>query len=119
MITEYELPSLIREELPTLTGNLYPAHVTMDIYVSINDFTDYTKLMVKEQNLLLAGKCFQLAARLYKYGDRTVRSLIENIFVYSFSGIFSRVENENARLQSIVPPYLYSIYLKQIMTSGC
>ena len=119
MITQYELPSLIREELPTITPNPYPPHVAMDIYVCINNFTDYTKLMIVEHNYILARKCFHLAARLYKYGDRTVRSLIENIFVFSFSGIFSSRKNENAKLQSMIPPKLYSIYLKQVMTSGC
>jgi hypothetical protein len=119
MITQYELPSLIREELPTITPVPYPAHVAMDIFVSINNFTEYTKLMVVEQNYVLAGKCFQLAARLYTYGDRTVRSLIENIFVFSFSGIFSNRKTENTKLQSMIPSKLYSIYLKQVMSSGC
>ncbi|HTE24226.1 DUF7674 family protein [Flavitalea sp.] len=119
MTSQYEVSSFIREEFPELEPTIYPAHTDVSVYVSLNKLTNYTKLAVHQHDLGGARKCFQLAARLYENGDKTVRDLIENIFVYSFETMFSEAKTENLVLKNMIPQNLYFVYLRQVMTSGC
>ncbi len=119
MITQYEVPSLLKEEIPQLAGKMYLSKVSLQIYSSINYFSDYTKHAVEDHNFNLARKCFALAEKLYREGDRLVRLLIETSFIYSFSSFMPRDRAEKLIVRSIIPEKLYSIYLKQVMQSGC
>ena len=119
MITQYEVPSLLKEELPTIAGDQYPARFTMDVYKSMQCFSDYTKTAVLDHNLQLAKKCFALAGKLYRNGDTMVRNVIENTFVFSFTSFMPKDRIEKLILQSIIPASLYTAYMKQVMGSGC
>lgn len=119
MITQYEIPSLLKEELPKITGDSYPARFTMDIYKAIQCFSDYTKNAVLDHNLQLAKKCFTLAGKLYRNGDNMVKNVIENTFVFSFTSFMPKDKIEKLVLQSIIPASLYAVYVKQVMGSGC
>lgn len=76
MITHYEVPALIRREIPSLAGIAHSGRVTLEVYCSLHDLTDCARNSVEEHNFNLAKKCFILAERLYRHGDRTVRMLI-------------------------------------------
>jgi hypothetical protein len=119
MITQYQVSSLIREEIPQLALNNCPTKASLRIYTSLNDLTDYTKHAVQDHNLNVARKCFTLAGRLYREGDRLVRFLIENIFVHAFSSILPEDHVEYLIVKSFIPETLFGIYLKQVMSSGC
>lgn len=119
MITRYEVPSLLKEELPTIAGDQYPARFTMDIYRSVQCFSDYTKHAVLDHNLQLAKKCFALAGKIYRDGDNIVKNVIENTFVFSFTSFMPKDRIEKLILQSIIPTVLYTAYMKQVMGSGC
>ncbi len=119
MITRYEVPAFLEEEMPQIAGKIYHSKVSIDVYTAMSFFSDYTKHAVIEHNFNLAKKCFSLAEILYRNGDRLVRLLIENTFVYSFSSFMSGDRTEKMIIKSIIPVSLYSLYMKQVMTSGC
>lgn len=115
MITQYQVHSLLEDKLPQLAMKPYPSRVSLDVYASINYFTDYTKHALEEHNFNQAKKCFALAENLYINGDRMVRLLIENSFMYSFSSIMSHGSPEMYMLKSILPGTLYKVYKKQLL----
>jgi len=122
MITQYEVPLLLKEEIPQM-----PAHaklvasrfITTDIYTSINSFSAYTKHAVEEHNFTLARKCFAIAEKLYRQGDAMVRLLIENVFVYSFSSFIPEIRVDKLIIKTMIPAVLYAVYIKQVTGSGC
>ncbi len=119
MITQYEVPSLLKEELPKISGDNYPSRITMDLYKSMQCFSDYTRSAVLDHNLHLAKKCFSLAGKLYRQGDKMVKNVIENTFVFSFTSFMPSDRVEKLILQSMIPATLYAVYMKQVMGSGC
>ncbi|WP_315820023.1 DUF7674 family protein [Paraflavitalea speifideaquila] len=119
MITQYEVPSLLKEELPTITSDNFPARLNMDVYKSMQCFSDYTKTAVLDHNFHLAKKCFSLAGKLYRQGDHMVKNVIENTFVFSFTSFMPNDRVEKLILQSMIPAVLYAVYIKQVMGSGC
>jgi hypothetical protein len=119
MITHFEVPALIRSEIPSLSTVTHCGRATLEVYSSLHDLTDCARHSVEDHNLNLAKKCFILAEKLYRNGDRTVRMLIENIFIFSFSSFMPRDKVEQLVVRSTIPHVLYDIYLKQVMSTGC
>ena len=119
MITQYEAPSIIRKEIPSLSWIIHPGRASMEVYASIQDLTDCARQSVEEHDLILARQCFDLADRLYQQGDNIVRMLIENIFVFAFSTFIPQEKVEHILIRAAIPENLYSIYLKQVQESGC
>ncbi|MBO9563246.1 MAG: hypothetical protein J7621_10745 [Niastella sp.] len=119
MITQYEVTSLLKEELPRLTGDSYPSRFAMDVYKSVQCFSDYTKQAVEDHNFNLAQKCFHVAEGLYRDGDAIVKNVIENVFVFSITSFMPKDRIQKLILQSIIPASLYTVYVKQVMGSGC
>lgn len=119
MITRYEVPVLLKETIPGLSKNCTATKASLEIYVTMNSFTDYTRAAVEERNINLARRCFSMAEKLYKEGDGLVRMLIENCFVYSFSLFMPRDRNELVIVESMIPASLYNLYVKQVSTGGC
>lgn len=119
MITQYEVGSLLRREIPQLTGKVCPSKLSLEVYAFMNYFSDYTRQVVEENNFSMARKCFALAERLFRHGDRMVRMLVENIFVFSFSSFLPGNNAERKVIMSMIPADLYSLYIKQVMQSGC
>jgi hypothetical protein len=117
MITQYEVPFLLKEAIPQMppASEIQASRfITTDIYTSINAFSLCTKHAVEEHNFNLARKCFSVAEELYIKGDGNVRLLIENIFVYSFSSLVPADRAEKLILKTIFSPSLYAVYLKQV-----
>ncbi len=119
MITQYEAPSIIRKEIPSLSWIIHPGRASMEVYASIQDLTDCARQSVEEHDLILARQCFELAERLYRQGDNVVRMLIENIFVFAFSTFIPQEKVEHLLIRAAIPENLYAIYLKQVQESGC
>ncbi|MGN6492185.1 MAG: DUF7674 family protein [Agriterribacter sp.] len=119
MITQYEVPAMVREEIPPLSAVPHLCRQSMEVFASMHDLTDCARHSVEEHNFTLARKCFMLAEKLYRHGDRVVRMLVENIFVYGFSTILPNDKKEVELVRAAIPPTLYNLYLKQIMSSGC
>jgi hypothetical protein len=118
MITQYEISPLLKEEIPQLPVNVYPARISLEVYISMNYFSDYTRNAIEQHDFNVAKKCFALAERLYLQGDRVVRLLIENIFVHGFSGLLFNNKVEIKVVKSMIPPVLYSLYVRQVVQPG-
>jgi hypothetical protein len=118
MITQYEVPSLIRAELP-LKETVYPINIAVAIYRSVHNFTSYTRQAVQEHHLNTVKKCFQLAERLYQSGDNIVKLCIENILIYSISSFMPQDKAERLMLQSFIPATLNKLYIRQVAAAGC
>ena len=119
MITQYEVLSLLNEELPSLENSICPVHLSVSVYKTIHDFTEYTKKAVQKHHLPMAKKCFRLAAKLYREGDKIVRLCIENIFIYSFTTLMPEDRVERLILQSYIPDNLNAVYIKQVSACSC
>lgn len=111
MITQYQVDSFLKEELPQPAMKSYPTKTSLAVYISINYFTDYTKHALEEHNFNQAKKCFALAENLYLNGDSMVRLLIENSFIYSISSFMSYSSNDMFMVESILPDALYKVYI--------
>jgi hypothetical protein len=113
MINEYEVPQYIGHKLPEIENDLKELELTGDIHESIQVLTDFTKRMVITKDLKKAGKCLELAEKLFQKGNRQVKQAINNVFVHSFSclKLAARGRDWNTLL-SCMPSTLYGLYLK-------
>jgi len=119
MITQYEVPSLLNSALPSLENRICPVHLSVSVYKTIHDFTEYTKTAVLKHHLPIARKCFKLAEKLYNEGDKIVKMCIENIFIYSFTTLMPNDRIERIILQSYIPEKLNAVYIKQVSACSC
>jgi len=119
MINSYEVSSLLRKELPQLRNTQACVQTSLEVYVFMNQFADFTGDEVRHHHFSAARKCFMIAERLFRHGDAQVKQLIENIFVFSFSTFMPQDEQERRVVRSIIPADLYRVYLRQVMQSGC
>jgi hypothetical protein len=119
MITQYEVPDYLKQQLPVLTYQPQLLGLNMGIYTELQYFTDYTRLAITQHNYSVVKKCFRLADQLFKQGDTIVRAGIENIFIFSFSSFMLYDRVERVILKSFIPHSLYALYLKQVSQSGC
>lgn len=86
-------------------------------YHIIEFLTDKIKMMIRENNTDCLLKCLQKMDELYQEGDKTVKNVIENSFIYSLDNctafcdkeyrdmIFSRLSSE---LQHVYARQIYS-----------
>ena len=119
MITQYEVPTLLRDELPQIAGKIQSTNVMINVYNSVHSFTNYTKDAVQKHHYRIAKKCFKLAEKLYRNGDSIVKMAIENIFVYSFTSFMPNDRVEKRMVQSLIPASLNTIYQKQVTSCNC
>jgi hypothetical protein len=119
MVTQYEIPALIAGQLPQVSREIYRPGAQLTAYQSIQVLTDYTKRMALEHDFNMVGKCMRLIGRLYEKGDSLVRNAVENIFIFSFSTLFSRCNMVEWRIaQSYMPAPLYGLYIRQVTKSN-
>ena len=119
MISQYEVPAILKEEIPELALKPCPSRFSIRTFTFINYFSGYTMHAIEQHDLIMAKKCFTLAEALWQQGDRVVRMLIENIFIYSLSAVMPHSRTERGMLRSLIPASLYNLYLKQVMSAGC
>lgn len=119
MITQFQATSLLKQEIPGLSAIGCPTRVSLEIYSSINFFSDYTRHSLEGHHFMQAKKCLSLADKLYRHGDNIVKMLIENSFIYSVTTAMNTDASERHWVKSIIPPSLYSLYLKQVTAGGC
>jgi len=119
MITQYEVSSILTQEIPQLSRREYSPQPDLNVYLFMNYFLGYTRQTVGRHQYFAAKKCFSLAERFYRQGDPVVRSLIENIFVFGLTSVLALAGTEKTLVRSLIPDTLYRLYLKQIYQSGC
>jgi hypothetical protein len=118
-MNQFELPAMLEDELPMIASELKQNTVLGSVGNTVKIFTNYTKRMLALHDLPAVVRCMGIADKIYDRGNQAVKSAIENVFVYSFSGLRCACDKLEWRLiQAKMPVTLYSIYVRQIYKSG-
>ena len=121
-MNQYEVPSYLQDALPEMKEALVKVGVLSDLFdpnKSVQCLTDFTLKIAHQHNIKMLKRCFTAAERLYTRGNEMIKNAINNVFIYSFSMLFSECANrqEKIKVQSVMPPYLFSAYVQQILKS--
>ena len=116
MISQQELPGYIDKTMPELSG-ICNQEQCRNAYDIVRQMLKYTTAQVVQHNISAAKQCLKLAESLYRKGNATIKSAIENVYVYSFSHAFFHDERKRKELLEIVPVSLYELYKKQVINS--
>lgn len=120
VMNQYEVPALIADHIPEVKHELAEQAATGNVNNALHILTDYTFKMCKAHDLPGIQKCMKLADKIYVKGNNLVKNAVTNVFVYSFSMFRMSCNNVEWRLlQAKMPITLYSIYMQQVMRSGC
>lgn len=124
MISRYEASQMIDSELKhkisILKSNRIGLNVdvSFDLYRSVHDLTEIAQRAATDHDFILLKQCFALAEKLYNHGERLVKDVLENSFIYSFSRIIPANKMEQCVFKAMIPKSFYSIYLKQMIVSN-
>jgi len=115
----YEVPAMLEDEIPAIGEELRRECPAGNIHAAIQTLVKYTRKMISLHDLSAVNKCMTLADKLYIKGNSLVKNAVENVFVYSFSGLRSACGlTEWKLIQAKMPVALHSLYVKQIYRSG-
>ncbi len=122
-MNQYEVPAYLEDKIPEMKELLVKKGVSSNIfdpYKSVQCLTDFTLKVAHQHNIKMLKRCFIAAERLYTKGNEMIKNAINNVFIYSFSMLFSECANrqERIKVQSVMPPYLFSAYVQQILISN-
>lgn len=118
-MNRYEIPAVIIKEIPEIEPELKATFPTLNIFKTIGCLACYTRKCVKEHNIKSVARALKIAEHIYDKGDQEVRNAVENIFVYSFTSMFSMCsKDEQAELHTLMPLHLYSAYVLQYYRSN-
>ncbi len=118
-MNQYEIPAILEDELPAIATDLKEQAVTGNVTHAIKVLTAYTRRLLSLHDLPAVVKCMQVADKIYDKGNQVVRNAVENVFVYSFSGLQCACNRlEWKVIQAKMPVSLYSAYVRQIYKSG-
>jgi hypothetical protein len=115
MISRYEVSQVVNDALKQKIKKLHPyslcfnLDLSLDMYTSMHDLTTIAKNAADSHDMILLKQCMNVAERLYKEGERLVKGVVENIFIYELSSKVSK---------GILPKAFYDVYLKQVMSSN-
>jgi hypothetical protein len=123
MMNEYEVPAYLQDAIPEMKEALVKTGVLSNLFdpcKSVQCLADFTLRNANEHNVKMLKRCFGAAERLYVRGNEMIKNAVNNVFIYSLSTLFARCENrtEMIKIQSVMPAYIYSAYVQQILKSG-
>ena len=124
MISRYEAAQMIDSELKYKICSLNSKRMglnidtSFDLYRSVNDLTEIAQKAATNHDFILLKQCFALAEKLYAHGERLVKDVLENTFIYSFSRLIPADKIEQCVFKAMIPKSFYSIYLKQMTASN-
>ena len=113
MINQYEVPAMIEDALPELCKPLRQFPAIFHIYETMSCFTVYTCRQVSRGDFALAGRCLQLAGKLYERGNSKVKYAIEQYFLPVLSAVPLKDAASRIKLYSIIPSHLYSQFINE------
>jgi hypothetical protein len=114
MINQYEVAACLQDELPEVSRETVPG---CDILANIQGLADYVRCRAALMDLKEVRKCMLFADKMYGKGNRYVKDVIENVFVYSFSTLLLCERRRRMQLQALIPLSLYSVYVQQVVRS--
>ncbi|MFA6060333.1 MAG: hypothetical protein WC756_19185 [Taibaiella sp.] len=118
-MNNYEVPAIMEDELPAIKEELKENGILGNVNAAMQVLVKYTKKMIYLHDLNAVAKCMRLADKIYDKGNAMVKNAVENVFVYSFSGLRTGCDQLEWKLvQAKMPMTLYSLYVKQIYRSG-
>jgi hypothetical protein len=118
MINQLEIPIYLEEAIPEFFDDLMDSS-KRSTHELMHKLIDFTFNNIKDKNYTVVERCFRIADRLYRRGNAVVKNAIENIFVYSFTKMFTNYSTEKDQLVAIIPVNLYSVYISQVCHRGC
>src|SRR5450755_2600522 len=96
MISRYEVSQVVNDALKQKIKSLHPyslcfnLDLSLDMYTSMHDLTTIAKNAADTHDMILLKQCMNVAERLYKDGERLVKGVVENIFIYELSSKVSK-----------------------------
>ena len=117
MINQLEIPMYLTVALPEIKNDLQGKK--NNLFELINTLFAFTCGQIQAHNFSAVKRCFKLADKLYSKGNKTVKSAIENSFVYSFTKMFLSYPEEKQQLLALMPISLYTLYIGQVCHNGC
>ncbi|MDR3680893.1 MAG: hypothetical protein P4L41_13090 [Flavipsychrobacter sp.] len=117
MINEAELPHIVEQEIPELSGKILDGENCSIVHSTINALRDHTYDKMEEANFGAVKQCMAVAEKLYKKGNTSVKNAIENIYVYSFSSMLFHDMEKRKMLLGLIPLSLYTVYMHQMLHS--
>lgn len=110
---EQEVYSLLVNEIPRFASEFQKNKDRDSVYELTQHFVNYTKDLIEKKNHADLKICFQLAEKILKEGNRTVKNAIENVYIYSLANIIAQHD-----LVKYLPPHLHDEYKKQTCSCG-
>jgi len=118
MINQYEVPACIEDTIPALKKALHQFPAVFHIYDTVSCFSEYTDRQLREQNFLVAGKCLQLAGRLYERGNEIVKEAITRVFLPVICSVPLADAVSRIRMYALIPDALYPLYIQHQLTGN-
>lgn len=108
MISEKDIPSLLKNELPEIKDKLDHDGKSLGagLYRNIQVLTDNTRMAIKTGNMQSARKCFRTAELLLSGGNTCVKSAVRNIFLYSLAYLLERRSQKGEELRKVLGRHL-------------
>jgi hypothetical protein len=116
MINQYEVVACMRDEFPQVSNEI-PELAALDIHSTIQGLTNYTRQKASSHDFSEVKKCMLFAEKMYGKGNKYVKDVIENVFVFSFSSMLLCDRSQKMKLLALIPLSLYSVYVQQILKS--
>jgi hypothetical protein len=110
----YDAASFIERKLPEAHVFEKSGRLTFDINKTIACLTQFLKNRFAIGDMLSVKTTLGIADIIYMKGDPVLRTAIENILVYSFSGIMPTEKWQRKEFKGIIPASLFVQYIHQI-----
>jgi len=118
MLHEYEIAAYIEGSFPELyTKDDKAWQNNTGAFKAIKLLSCYLEKKSREHDSAAVTKIMRLAESIYTKGNATVKTGIENIFVYSINTIMPQESSARKKLQAIIPTHIFSIYVQQVLRS--
>jgi hypothetical protein len=118
MIKENEILEVLGNELPEMNPSLEKTEDVNNIYKAMQCFANFTKYLVNKGDFKEVKHCFNVAEKLLKNGNSTVRNAIENSYLYSLSSILDLTTPVSLKVKSLLTDSLKKEYNRQVCSSG-
>ena len=118
MINQFEVPACIEDTIPALKEELHQFPAVHHINETMGCFTKYTDKQLRAQNFPAAGKCLQLAGRLYERGNTVVKEAITRIFLPVLCRVPLADAVSRIRMYSLIPDSIYPLYIQYQLTGN-
>ena len=117
-IKENQILDVLGNALPELNPELERLPDPRNIYVSVKCFAEFTKQLIKKGNLAEVKHCFNVAEKLLLEGNKTVKTAIENVYVFSMSSILGFASPVSHKIKGMMNKALLTEYKRQVCCSG-